>query len=208
MSMSTTPRRRLGVMGGTFDPVHVGHLAAASEVMGQLDLDEVVFVPAIPSHKPGRNITPAEHRVAMVQLATAANPKFTVSRVDIDRGVPTYTRDTLTELGAERGDDVDLFFITGADVIRDIPNWAHSDGLFDLAQFVGVSRTGFTLSLDGLPADRIHLCRLPELAMSSTEIRDRVAGNRPVWYWLPDPVITYIGKHGLYGAKWGYGGMS
>ena len=203
--MSTAPRRRLGVMGGTFDPIHIGHLAAASEVMGHLDLDEVTFVPAIPSHKRDRVITDAEHRLTMVQLAVAGNPKFTVSRVDIDRGRPTYTKDTLADLRAQRGPDVDLFFITGADVISTIPTWQNADGLFDLAQFVGVSRSGFDASLDGLPQDRIHLCHLPELAMSSTEIRQRVAGNRPLWYWLPDPVITYVGKHSLYGAKWGYG---
>lgn len=197
---------KLGVMGGTFDPIHVGHLAAASEVMGALALDEVVFVPAgRPCHKSDRAVTDAEHRVAMVQLATATNPKFTVSRVDVDRPGPTYTIDTLTDLRTERGEGADLYFITGADVVAAIPSWDRSEGLFDLACFVGVSRSGHHMDLTGLPEGRVALCELPELAMSSTEIRARAAQNRPLWYWLPDPVITYIGKHGLYGANWGYG---
>lgn len=195
---------RLGVMGGTFDPIHVGHLAAASEAMGALDLDEVVFVPALPSHKTGF-ITPAEHRYAMVQLAVAENPKFTVSRVDLDRGKPTYTIDTLTDLKNLRGFDTELFFITGADVVSSIPNWDRSEKLFDLANFVGVSRSGHVLNSSKLPKDKVTEVELPAIAMSSTEIRDRLKENRPVWYWLPASVIGYVGKHQLYETKWGYG---
>lgn len=196
---------RLGVMGGTFDPIHVGHLVAASEVMHAHDLDEVVFVPAIPSHKKDRVITPAEHRYAMVQLATAENPRFTTSRVDIDRGRPTYTIETLRDLKEERGEDTELVFITGADVLSQIGSWANSDGVFELAHFVGVSRTGFDLDASGLPPERVSLCVIPALAMSSTEVRSRIEEDRPVWYWLPASVIGYVGKHSLYGAAWGYG---
>lgn len=204
---NTAPHRwKLGVMGGTFNPVHIGHLAMASECMGALGLDEVVFVPTgIPSHKNAADVLPAEHRLAMVQLAVAGNPRFTVSRADIDRGTPTYTVDTLTDLRTERGNDVELYFITGADVVAQIPTWNRSEGLFELAHFVGVSRSGVEPDISALPADRVSVCSLPELAMSSTEIRSRVRENRPVWYWLPETVMTYIGKHRLYGASWGYG---
>lgn len=197
---------KLGVMGGTFDPIHIGHLAAASEAMGTLGLDEVVFVPAArPCHKADRHVTDAEHRLAMVHLAVAANPKFTVSRVDLDRPGPTYTVDTLRDLRAERGADTDMYFITGADAVADLPNWENADELFELAHFVGVSRSGHVLDTAGLPPGRVSTCVLPELAMSSSEIRARIAADRPVWYWLPSAVITYIGKHRLYGARWGYG---
>lgn len=193
-------------MGGTFDPIHVAHLIAASEAMGAFQLDEVVFVPALPSHKPGRDITSAEKRLAMVELATASNPRFTTSRADIDREKPTYTIDTLTDLKQERGPDTDLFFITGADILPSIPRWSRSEELWELAHFVGVSRTGFELDPALLPPEHVSTLVIPALAMSSTEVRTRISEDRPVWYWLPSEVLGYIGKHGLYGAQWGYGG--
>lgn len=193
------------MFGGTFDPIHIGHLASASEAMWRLRLDEVLFVPALPSHKPAEAVTDAEHRFAMVLLAVSSNPKFSVSRVDIDRGKPTYTIDTLTDLRAAYGDDADLFFITGADVIAQLPTWSSPDELRALAEFVGVSRSGHGLSFDHLAGWLTHVCELPELAMSSSEIRRRVAADEPVWYWVPEAVLNYIGKHGLYGADWGYG---
>lgn len=201
-----TAERRIGIMGGTFDPIHIGHLAAASEAMGVLGLEQVIFTPAIPSHKPGREITDGEHRYNMVQLAVAENPRFTVSRTDLDRGKPTYTIDTLTDLRRELGDDVELYFITGADIVADIPNWSRGDELLETAHFVGVSRSGHTLNLTGLPAEKVHEVQLPAIAMSSTEVRERLVADRPVWYWLPAGVIGYIGKHHLYGTSWGYGG--
>ena len=138
---------RLGVMGGTFDPIHHGHLACASEVASLLALDELVFVPTgTPWQKVDRDVSPAEDRYVMTCIATSANPMFTVSRIDIDRGGVTYTKDTLRDLMAERGPDVELFFITGADALAQILEWHRSEDLFELAHFVGVTRPGHHLS--------------------------------------------------------------
>jgi nicotinate-nucleotide adenylyltransferase len=146
---------RLGVMGGTFDPIHHGHLVAASEVQALFGLDEVVFVPTgRPWQKDAREVSPAEDRYLMTVVATASNPRFTVSRVDIDRPGPTYTIDTLRDLHAQRPDD-ELFFITGADALAQILSWKDADELFELAHFIGVTRPGYVLSESGLPADRV-----------------------------------------------------
>jgi nicotinate-nucleotide adenylyltransferase len=193
--------RRIGVMGGTFDPIHHGHLVAASEVRSRFDLDEVVFVPTgAPWQKSDRQVTPSEHRYLMTVIATAANPHFTVSRVDIDRDGPTYTIDTLRDLHAANP-DAELFFITGADAMAQILSWRDHEELFDLAHFVGVTRPGHPMTpetLDGLPADRVTLMEIPALAISSTDCRERVGAGEPVWYLVPDGVVQYIGKHGLY----------
>jgi nicotinate-nucleotide adenylyltransferase len=185
-------------MGGTFDPVHHGHLVAASEVASVFDLDEVVFVPTgHPWQKSDRTVSPAEHRYLMTVIATASNPRFTVSRVDIDRVGPTYTIDTLTELSQQR-DGADLYFITGADALEQIIGWKNSDQLFALAHFVGVTRPGHRLSGAGLPADRVSLMEVPAMAISSTDCRSRVAKEEPVWYLVPDGVVQYIAKYNLY----------
>ncbi len=185
-------------MGGTFDPIHHGHLVAASEVQALLGLDEVVFVPTgQPWQKAGREVAPAEHRYLMTVVATASNPRFTVSRVDIDRGGPTYTIDTLRDLAREHPDD-ELFFITGADALAQIFTWKDVDELWGLAHFVGVTRPGHVLSGDGLPADRVTLQEVPAMAISSTDCRDRVMRGEPVWYLVPDGVVQYITKHHLY----------
>src|SRR3954447_4550044 len=151
-------RRRLGVMGGTFDPVHHGHLVAASEVQARFDLDEVIFVPTgQPYQKADRRVSPAEHRYLMTVVATASNPRFTVSRVDIDRGGPTYTVDTLRDL-TEAMPSADLYFITGADALAEIFTWRDADELFDLARFVGCTRPGYEMNpatIDAIPADRV-----------------------------------------------------
>jgi nicotinate-nucleotide adenylyltransferase len=190
-------------MGGTFDPIHHGHLVAASEVQSWFDLDEVVFVPTgQPWQKADRTVSPAEDRYLMTVIATAANPRFNVSRVDIDRDGPTYTIDTLRDL-AELHPDADLYFITGADAMAALLTWRDHDELFDLAQFVGVTRPGHEMddaTLDGLPADRITLVEIPALAISSTDCRARVERDEPVWYLVPDGVVQYIGKHELYRA--------
>jgi nicotinate-nucleotide adenylyltransferase len=192
---------RLGVMGGTFDPIHHGHLVAASEVQGLLGLDEVVFVPTgEPWQKEGRDVAPAEHRYLMTVVATASNPRFTVSRVDIDRGGPTYTIDTLRDLHAQRP-EAELFFITGADALAQILSWKDSDELWDLARFIGVTRPGYELSELGLPADRVDLQEVPAMAISSTDCRERVRANEPIWYLVPDGVVQYISKHHLYAAS-------
>lgn len=188
-------------MGGTFDPIHHGHLVAASEVQAWFDLDEVVFVPTgDPWQKADRQVSPAEHRYLMTVVATASNPRFRVSRVDIDREGPTYTMDTLRDLSAEMP-DAELFFITGADALADIFTWRDVNALFELAQFVGCTRPGYEMdpsTLEAIPADRIQMIEIPALAISSTDCRQRTARGEPVWYLVPDGVVQYIAKHHLY----------
>ena len=185
-------------MGGTFDPIHHGHLVAASEVQALFGLDEVVFVPTgQPWQKEDRRVSPAEHRYLMTVIATASNPRFTVSRVDIERGGLTYTIDTLRDLHAERPDD-ELFFITGADALADILSWKNVEELFDLAHFIGVTRPGHELSGKGLPEGRVTLQEVPAMAISSTDCRARVGRAEPVWYLVPDGVVQYINKYRLY----------
>ncbi|WP_323099741.1 nicotinate-nucleotide adenylyltransferase [Intrasporangium sp. YIM S08009] len=189
---------RLGVMGGTFDPIHHGHLVAASEVQSLFGLDEVVFVPTgQPWQKAAQDVSPAEDRYLMTVIATASNPRFTVSRVDIDRPGPTYTIDTLRDIRAERP-GAELFFITGADALAEILSWKDSELLFDLAHFIGVTRPGHELSDKGLPEHRVTLQEVPAMAISSTDCRARVAGGEPVWYLVPDGVVQYINKYRLY----------
>ncbi len=185
-------------MGGTFDPIHHGHLVAASEVQHRFDLDEVIFVPTgQPWQKAGRHVSPAEHRYLMTVVATASNPRFTVSRVDIDRDGPTYTIDTLRDLHRERP-GAELFFITGADALAAILSWKDVEETFELAHFIGVTRPGYELSETGLPRDRVTLQEVPAMAISSTDCRERVASDEPVWYLVPDGVVQYINKYGLY----------
>ena len=198
-------RPRVGVMGGTFDPIHHGHLVAASEVQGWFGLDEVVFVPTgEPWQKSAdRVVSPAEHRYLMTVIATAANPRFTVSRVDIERGGPTYTKDTLTDLHTERP-DAELFFITGADALTEIFSWRDADELFGLAHFVGCTRPGSEMdpaTLSAIPSERVTMLEVPALAISSTDCRQRQADGEPIWYLVPDGVVQYITKHGLYEAE-------
>ncbi|MFF2632050.1 nicotinate-nucleotide adenylyltransferase [Microbacterium sp. NPDC058021] len=194
--MSSPRAPRIGVMGGTFDPIHHGHLVAASEVAQSLDLDEVVFVPTgQPWQK--HDVSAAEHRYLMTVIATASNPRFTVSRVDIDRGGPTYTTDTLRDLRAQRP-DAEFFFITGADAIAQIFTWRDHDELWRLAHFVAVSRPGHVLNIDDLPPEGVSQLEVPALAISSTDCRSRVHRGYPVWYLVPDGVVQYIAKHHLY----------
>jgi len=185
-------------MGGTFDPVHHGHLVAASEVQSLFSLDEVAFVPSgQPWQKAGTPVSPAEHRYLMTVIATASNPRFWVSRVDIDRPGPTYTIHTLRDLSRD-WPDAELFFITGADALEQILSWKDADELFDLAHFVGVTRPGYVLSDAHLPRDSVSLVEVPAMAISSSACRQRVLAGRPVWYLVPDGVVQYIGKHRLY----------
>ncbi|MGN7189946.1 MULTISPECIES: nicotinate-nucleotide adenylyltransferase [unclassified Curtobacterium] len=194
--LESTGRPRIGVMGGTFDPIHHGHLVAASEVARAFDLDEVVFVPTGQPYMKS-DVTDAEHRYLMTVIATASNPMFTVSRVDIDRPGPTYTVDTLRDLHAQRP-DAQLVFISGADAVQQILDWKDHDGLWDLAHFVAVTRPGHDLSITGLPERDVSLLEVPALAISSTDCRDRVRRGSPVWYLVPDGVVQYISKHHLY----------
>ncbi|WP_084792587.1 nicotinate-nucleotide adenylyltransferase [Mycobacterium sp. E136] len=201
------PRRRLGVMGGTFDPIHNGHLVAASEVADRFGLDEVVFVPTGQPWQKDRDVTAAEDRYLMTVIATASNPRFSVSRVDIDRGGPTYTKDTLRDLHA-LNPDADLFFITGADALASILTWQNWEDMFAIANFVGVSRPGYELdgkhiaaAIKELPDDALKLVEVPALAISSTDCRKRAEQGRPIWYLVPDGVVQYVAKRKLYARQ-------
>lgn len=194
--MSVTRAPRIGVMGGTFDPIHHGHLVAASEVAQSFELDEVVFVP---TGRPWQkdDVTESEHRYLMTVIATASNPQFTVSRVDVDREGPTYTIDTLRDLQEQRP-GAELFFITGADAVAQILGWRNHQQLWDLAHFVAVSRPGHVLTTEGLPTENVSQLEIPALSISSTDCRARVRRGHPVWYLVPDGVVQYIAKHHLY----------
>ncbi|MFY9263580.1 MAG: nicotinate-nucleotide adenylyltransferase [Actinomycetaceae bacterium] len=198
MSKATRRARRIGIMGGSFDPVHHGHLVAASEVQHIFELDEVIFVPAGNNpFKKERRVTPAEHRYLMTVIATASNPRFSVSRVDIERAGTTYTIDTLRDLRKLYPDD-ELFFITGADVLPQILTWKDAAELWDLAHFVGVNRPGHELDVSGLPEDGVTVVDIPAMAISSTGVQRRVKTGVPVWYLVPDGVVQYINKYHLY----------
>jgi nicotinate-nucleotide adenylyltransferase len=186
-------------MGGTFDPVHHGHLSAANEVAARYELDEVVFVPTgAPWQKADREVSPAEDRYLMTVVATASNPRFSVSRVDVDRPGATFTIDTLRELKTLYG-DAELFFITGSDALQQILEWRSADELFALAHFVGVSRPGYEpADLADFPEGAVTLLEVPALAISSSDCRARVERGLPVWYLVPDGVVQYIEKRHLY----------
>jgi nicotinate-nucleotide adenylyltransferase len=197
--MDVSGGKRLGIMGGTFDPIHHGHLVAASEAADFFGLEEVIFVPTgQPWQKNGREVSAAEDRYLMTVIATASNPRFSVSRVDIDRPGETYTIDTLRDLRAERGPEAEFYFITGADALAKMISWRDTDELFALAQFVGCTRPGHRLTLSDLPADRVSLLEIPALSISSTECRERVRRGHPIWYLVPDGIVQYISKRGLY----------
>ncbi|HEX9232191.1 MAG TPA: nicotinate-nucleotide adenylyltransferase [Jatrophihabitantaceae bacterium] len=192
------PAQRLGIMGGTFDPIHHGHLVAASEVAEQFALDEVIFVPTgAPWQKSDREVSAAEDRYLMAVIATASNPRFWVSRVDIDRPGPTFTIDTIRDIAVMRP-DAELFFITGADALAQILSWKDHDKAIRLARFVGVTRPGYELSDAHLPSDAVTLVDVPAMAISSSTCRERVRGGHPIWYLVPDGVVQYIAKHHLY----------
>jgi nicotinate-nucleotide adenylyltransferase len=200
----TGAHTRLGIMGGTFDPIHHGHLVAASEVASLFHLDEVVFVPTgQPWQKAATAVSPAEDRYLMTVIATASNPRFSVSRIDVDRAGPTFTIDTLRDLKKVHGEQSEFYFITGADALAQILSWRDVDELFALAHFIGVTRPGHHLSDPGFPAGGVSLVEVPALAISSTDCRARVRDNEPVWYLVPDGVVQYISKRGLYTADAG-----
>ncbi|MBI4261829.1 MAG: nicotinate-nucleotide adenylyltransferase [Actinobacteria bacterium] len=196
-------RKRLGVMGGTFDPIHHGHLVTAEEALWQFELDEVVFVPTgRPWMKGDRDVSDAEDRYLMVVVATSSNPRFFVSRLEIEREGPTYTVDTLRDLQRQHGEDVDLYFITGADAMLEIFHWKDQEEVLSLAHFIAATRPGYDLALfeRGAPTEHpnVELMDVPALAISSTDIRARVGDGRPIRYLVPEGVQTYIEKAGLY----------
>lgn len=195
---------RIGVMGGTFDPIHLGHLVAASEVAHLFALDEVVFVPTgQPWQKGHREVSLAEDRYLMTVIATAADPRFSVSRVDVDRPGPTYTVDTLRDLRSRLGSDVEMSFITGADALADILSWRDAEEVFSLAHLIGVTRPGHALVDPGVSPGRVSLVEVPALAISSSACRQRVAEGAPIHYLVPPGVEAYIAKRGLYRAERG-----
>ena len=196
---------RIGVVGGTFDPVHHGHLVAAEEVRACLDLDRVLFVPAgQPPHK-RRAVTPAADRVAMLAAAIADNPAFAISRVEVDRPGPSYSVDTLARLRAELGPEDELYFVVGMDMLADLPHWHQPERLADLARLVAVTRPGFPpfdlARLEGIVPNAgaaIRIVPVPELRISATDLRRRVATGRPIRYQVPAAVEAYIRERGLY----------
>jgi nicotinate-nucleotide adenylyltransferase len=190
-------------MGGTFDPIHNGHLVTAEEAYWQFDLDEVVFVPTgRPWMKRHPDLSPPEDRYLMTVIATSPNPHFSVSRLEIDRAGETYTVDTLRALREERGPDTELFFITGADAILEIFHWKDPETALDLAHFIAATRPGYDIARFEAEAPTAHpkvsVMSIPALAISSTGIRERVKEGRPIRYLVPDGVVTYIDKAGLY----------
>lgn len=195
--------RRLGVMGGTFDPIHNGHLLTAEEAAVQFGLDEVVFVPTgHPWMKEQKEVSAPEHRYLMSVIATASNPRFSVSRIEVDRAGPTYTVDTLRELKGLNGDKVDLFFVTGADAMLEILQWKDPEEILALAHFIAATRPGYDLTRFEAEAPTRHpnvsVMNIPALAISSTDIRKRVGEGRPIRYLVPEGVKSYIEKAGLY----------
>jgi nicotinate-nucleotide adenylyltransferase len=195
--------RRLGVMGGTFDPIHHGHLLTAEEALTQFDLDEVAFVPTgRPWMKEHGDVSPAEDRYLMTVIATASNPRFTVSRVEVDREGPTFTVDTLRAL-RDQASDAELFFITGADAMLEIfHEWRDPDEILELAHFIAATRPGYDIAAfeAGTPTrnPRVSVMNIPALAISSTDIRRRVRERRPIRYLVPEGVKSYVEKSGLY----------
>lgn len=195
---------KTGIMGGTFDPIHYGHLLAAEECRRRLGIDRIVFVPTgSPPHKTDRRVTPAEDRYAMTLLATAGVPEFSVSRMEIDRKRPTYTVDTLREFIAGGTPPEDLFFITGLDALLSIDTWVDYLLLPTLCTLVTATRPGYDVQgVDSLPEgirDNIRLVEIPEFAISSTEIRRRAGDGRGVRFLVPRLVEAYIESAGLYG---------
>lgn len=190
---------RIGVMGGTFDPIHIGHLVAASEVAHRFDLERVVFVPTgRPWQKSDRDVSPPEDRYLMTVIATAADDRFSVSRVDVDREGSTYTVDTLRDIRAEIGEEHDYHFITGADALGEILSWREPEEVLRLAHLVGVTRPGHVLADPGLAPGRVTLLEIPALAISSSDIRARVSRGEPIRYLVTPGVEAYIAKVGLY----------
>ncbi len=200
---------RIGIMGGTFDPVHYGHLVTAGEARWQFDLDLVLFVPnRHPPHKDPREVSSPEDRYLMTFLAIATNPRFRVSRIEIDREGPSYTIDTIRALRREQPGD-ELFYITGADALGQIlrGEWRDTERLLKLCQFIGASRPGYQLDQEQWASSHhrvrphlssIHVMEIPAMAISSTDIRARVREGRPITYLVPEAVEQYISTHGLY----------
>lgn len=201
--------QRFGLLGGTFDPIHYGHLVIAEEVRTALDLAEMVFVPTgQPPHKPGKIITEARHRLAMLELAIASNPYFTISTVDIERPGPSYTVDTLRLLREQWGEETEIYFVIGWDSLEELPTWYNPEGILEqVTHLVAVYRPGY-IEVSGyrdrleerLPGLKQRLLTMPapQLEISATDLRRRVAEGRPIKYQTADAVEQYIIEHRLY----------
>ncbi|WP_110953345.1 nicotinate-nucleotide adenylyltransferase [Anaerosinus massiliensis] len=199
-------KQRIGIMGGTFDPIHIGHLVTAEAVRNEYGLDKVLFIPAAtPPHKQNQKVTPAIHRYIMTAMATYSNPHFHVSSIELDRPGPSYTIDTIYELIDKFGPQVEIYFITGADAIQEIPTWDRIEELLGLCQFIAATRQGCVPSVDNIKEHfgelgrrRIHRLNTPELEISSTDIRSRIKKGFSIKYIVPESVENYILKEGLY----------
>lgn len=198
-------KKRVGIFGGTFDPIHMGHLIVAETIMDEFHLDKVVFIPAaVPPHKLDKQISPAKHRYMMTMLATCSNPRFQVSDMEMHRQGPSYSRDTLAQLIKEHGSDTEFYFIVGADSVENLHTWNRIDELLTMCHFIGASRPGCMPDMEkiaqrfGPLAEKIHCLETPELEISSTEIRHRVGQKRTIRYIVPETVEQYIYKEKLY----------
>jgi nicotinate-nucleotide adenylyltransferase len=201
--------RRVGLLGGTFDPIHYGHLVVAEEVRAGLDLDEMLFVPVgQPPHKRDGEITPAHHRLAMLELGIKSNPHFSISLVEVDRQGPSYTVDTLRLLRRRWGSQVEIYFVIGWDGLEELSSWYEPEGVLEqVTRLVAVHRPGYEAApqyrdrleqLFPMLKQRLLSMATPQLEISATEVRQRVAEGRPVKYQVPEAVERYIARHGLY----------
>lgn len=199
--------RRLGIMGGTFDPIHIGHLVTAEEARQQFALDDIVFIPTgQPPHKSGQIASP-EDRFLMTLAATTSHPHFWVSRLEIDSAGADYTVDTLTDLRDRFSEDTSFFFITGADAVLDILAWKEPERVLELCQVIAATRPGYDLGrlagvLEGLSRrEHVHVMEIPSLAVSSSMIRERLRAGKGARYFVPEAVASLIDKAGLYGRR-------
>ena len=197
--------QRIGVIGGTFDPIHYGHLAAAEEARVRVNLEKVLFsVAGLPPHKLDEEVTPAEHRLAMVQLGIFSNPDFELSRVDVDRSGPSYTVDTISILQEQWGQGTEMFFILGLDSLVEVPTWHQPERLIQLCHLVAVARPGFEVDMrqleDSVPgiSSRVEIIGMPEVDISSSDLQQRVREGLPIRYQVPEEVERYIREHRLY----------
>lgn len=202
--------KRIGILGGTFDPIHYGHLIAAEAVTNTLGMDYLIFMPCgHPPHKDPATATPAEHRYLMTVLATTGNPAFRVSRLELDRPGPSYTVDTLSALIQRNGRDVEWFLVVGADAFLDMPSWKQPEAIMSMANLAVVSRRGYddyqlTQRIRSLPPEfRRRIFHLPAVApqIASHELRRMISQGQPVEYYIPPSVLAYIRQHDLYGDK-------
>ena len=210
MLLAAKKIKRLGIMGGTFDPVHYGHLVTAETARAQFNFDKVIFIPSgCPPHKIGQKITEARHRYLMTALAVSTNVYFEVNSIEIERQGHSYTFDTVFQLKEKYGSEWELYFITGADAVLEILTWKNIRRLIEICTFVAATRPGFDLSvldnkleqISTMAKDKFLTFEVPALSISSTDIRQRVVDGKPTKYLLPESVEQYIDTNNLYKEK-------